>query len=305
MCGGLCAMAEKKRMVFGPEGYPIPGMVISGKYPGKTLLVTAQIHSGEYPGTAALIHLGRQLDPMVMHGTVILLPCVNMSGFVQETDAYIPEDHGNLNRDYPGEGNGTTAAIARYFIEELFPKADFVLDLHSGGIPEALTPCMFVPYRMDEKLMHMLEVVDIPYAVRSYNEHGEAGYAANILGIPSLLLERGYGGRCEQDWINAYMQDVLAVMGALGIVDAPERDVCTTAYFTKAWYPESEEEGLWYPSIRENTRIRKGDILGHTEDMDGNILHSYTAECDGIVLYYRTFLHVSKGTPLAAYACTS
>ena len=120
-----------------------------------------------------------------MHGTVILLPCVNMSGFVQETDAYIPEDHGNLNQDYPGEGNGTTA------------------------------------------------------------------------------------------------------------------------YFTKACYPESEEEGLWYPSIRENTRIRKGDILGHTEDMDGNILHSYTAECDGIVLYYRTFLHVSKGTPLAAYACTS
>lgn len=303
MCTGQSG--SKQYMDLGPQEYPIPAIIISGKYPGKTVLVTAQIHSGEYPATSAVSRAAKQLDPSAVHGKVIFLPCVNMSGFRRETDAFVPEDGGNLNRDYPGDGSGTTAEIARYFIGELFPQADFVLDLHSGGIPEKLTPCVFVPYRMEKELMPVLQVLDIPHAVRSHNCHGEAGYAANMLGIPSLLLERGYGGLCMQEWIDAYMADILAVLGSLGIVRAPDRTVCKKTYYTEAVYPEAQEEGLWFPCICEDTYIRKGETIGHTEDIYGNLLRTYTAEADGLVLYYRTALHVSKGTPIAAYALLS
>ena len=41
----------KKETYIGPDAYPMPAFLIAGRREGKTILVTAQIHSGEYPGT--------------------------------------------------------------------------------------------------------------------------------------------------------------------------------------------------------------------------------------------------------------
>ena len=141
----LTAKGTKRQFTAGPEGYPFPCTVIAGKEEGKTVLITAQIHSGEYPGTPALIRLAERLDPAELKGTLILIPCVNITGFYAGTNAYVPEDHGNLNAAYPGDPDTVTGRIAQYFVQELFPHADFVLDLHSGGMNEALTPCLFFP----------------------------------------------------------------------------------------------------------------------------------------------------------------
>ena len=45
-----------------------------------------------------------------------------------------PIDRGNLNRSFPGRPDGTvTEKIADYFQRDLLPRADIVLDFHSGG----------------------------------------------------------------------------------------------------------------------------------------------------------------------------
>ena len=63
--------AGKVFCTLGPEEYPMDAVCITGKYPGRTVLITAQIHSGEYPGTPAVIHTANAIDPDDVHGRLI------------------------------------------------------------------------------------------------------------------------------------------------------------------------------------------------------------------------------------------
>lgn len=286
---------------IGPDEYPMDAVCITGMHPGKTVLVTAQIHSGEYPGTPAVIQAANDIDPDELHGRLIMIPCVNISGFNEETDAYVPEDRGNLNRDYRKGGSTLTGRIAQYFINELFPLCDFVIDLHSGGVYETLAPCVFCPKATEKESLAAAGSLKIPWIVTSYNRDGECGYAAFEKGIPSLLLERGYGGQCLKEWIEDYKEDIYRLLDYLGVLSF-EYVQTEHVLMQKAEYPVFMEDGLFYPAIRAGQEICKGQLLGHTEDIRGNLLNRYTAEDDGIVLYYHSGLRASRGTPLGAYA---
>ena len=71
--------------------------------------------------------------PNDVSGTVIIVPAMNYPAFRAGTRTS-PIDKGNLNRSFPGRPDGTvTEKIADYFQRELLPRADIVLDFHSGG----------------------------------------------------------------------------------------------------------------------------------------------------------------------------
>ena len=46
--------------------YEMPAILVNGAKPGKTLLVTAGIHSGEFNGTPAVIRTAREIDPAAL-----------------------------------------------------------------------------------------------------------------------------------------------------------------------------------------------------------------------------------------------
>lgn len=292
----------KKMVYIGPDAYPMPAFLIAGKEEGKTILVTAQIHSGEYPGTPAVIRIGKSVDPEEMKGNMILMPCVNVTGFQSGYNTRIPEDDGNLNADYPAAGKPVTDSISSFFMKEVFPKTDFILDLHSGGLSEPLTPCLFYPaLSVTEESLAVGKKLDIPWLVASENKKGHFSYAAHVMNIPGLLLERGFGSLCEEDWIHAYENDIRLAMDALGILSCGYCGTCAKEVIRSVRYLPFEEDGLWYSKVKPGEEIVKGQILGHTEDYFGNILQEYTAKEDGIVLYGNGGLKAAKGHLAAAY----
>ena len=100
---------------------------------GPTALLTGGNHGDEYEGPIALFDLARTLDVGKVSGTVIIVPAMNYPAFRAGTRTS-PIDKGNMNRSYPGKPDGTvTQKIADYFTRELLPRADVVLDFHSGG----------------------------------------------------------------------------------------------------------------------------------------------------------------------------
>ena len=100
---------------------------------GPTALLTGGNHGDEYEGPLALFELARTLDPKDVSGTVIIVPAMNYPAFRAGTRTS-PIDKGNMNRAFPGRADGTvTEKIADYFQRHLLPRADIVLDFHSGG----------------------------------------------------------------------------------------------------------------------------------------------------------------------------
>lgn len=307
ICGETLNSGEKKQVMLEPgvEGYQVPATLISGKKPGKTLLVTAGIHAGEYPGVAAVIRLAAEIDPSQVEGNILFMHCVNTSGFWARTVEIIPEDGYNLNRNYPGRKNGTTGErIAYYFMTEVFPYVDFIFDFHSGANTEIMTPLVFYTNadKVKERSYEAARALDIPYLVESSAEKGEYSYAAHHYGVPGLLVEIGHSHSCDSAWVELYSKNIKLLLQHLNICQFGEKKTLETQrVYKKAIYLDTEEQGLWYPAVTVRQKVKKGELLGHLEDFFGNKGKHYYAEADGEILYYTDALSAPKNSFLAAY----
>lgn len=304
ICDNEINKIQKKQVTLKVENYEMPATIIKGNSSDKVILITAGIHSGEYPGIKASINLANQLDPEKVDGMIVIIHCVNTSGFKARVNDVIPEDGANLNANYPGDKNGGIGAkIANFFVTEIFPKINYIVDLHSGGKYEELTPCLF--YQMAEKVTKTSERIakatNIPYLIQSTATKGHYSYAGQM-GIPGVLLERGYGGLCENDDVDGYLEDLIGILNELKfITQKPKTQKPKQKTITSPVYLSSEYEGLWYPNIKANSYVKQGDLLGVIEDFYGNKIAEYHAQKDGIVFYYCSDLSVNVGNSLVAY----
>lgn len=108
---------------------------------GPTALVLAGNHGDEYPGQIATMKLLRDVNPEDVNGRLILIPTLTMPGAKAAT-RLSPLDGKNFNRSFPGNPNGTVSEmLAHYLTTVLFPLADIVIDMHTGGRSVDFYPC--------------------------------------------------------------------------------------------------------------------------------------------------------------------
>ncbi len=306
LCGLCLAPGEKRQLLLptGVEGYALPVTLICGNQPGKTLLVAAGTHPDEYPGIAALTRLAQEVNPAQVCGNLLLIHCLNPGGFRHKRRT-LPEDGFNLNGDFPGSPEGTPGQRLAHFVQaELYPRVDFILDLHSGSPMEPLEECIFVPTHAAVRASALAAArsLSVPRLLDSSATRGLYSHAANRYGVPGLLLERGHSGLCRPEWVEADVQDLYRLLHHLGLYPpvVPPATGKKTLY-TQVVYLESDRQGLWYPAVEEGMALRRGQPLGHLEDFFGNTLAEFTAQADGHVCYYTASLSVSPGDSLVAY----
>ena len=247
--------------LLAPENtpYALPFTFLRGAKPGPSLVVTGGLHSGEYPGVAACARLSQTLSPEDLAGSVLLLHCVNETGFFAHSEALVPEGNVNLNGDFPGDLSGTPGKRLVAFMEqEIMPFADYILDLHSGGGMEPLSPCLFFPVTAGENVLRtslkMAAATGIEHLVASSAKTGFYSFAAQH-GVPGLLLERGYGAMCREEDVSNYCTDVRGVLKAVNMLPGEPENTDKKTVWPKVDYLVAEHKGLWYPTVK------KGDIL--------------------------------------------
>lgn len=279
-------------------------IVIKGKESGKTLVLCAGVHGCEYVGIQAMKKFSNSLAPEDIKGMVILLPLLNPNGFLQVQRQVMPEDGKNLNSVFPGTSYGTySEKLAAIIEEEIYPVADFLLDLHGGDINEELVPLIFYPAEANpsitQEALSAAKQLSLPLLVASTAKNGLYSWAAQKE-IPALLLERGCLGRWTDVEVEEDISDVTRLMIHLGIKSGINQ-IISQREITEAIYEKAVEDGFWYPYISAGDHVKKGQILGELFDMYGNKVQSYCAEWDGVVMYYTVSLGVMKNESLVAY----
>jgi N-alpha-acetyl-L-2,4-diaminobutyrate deacetylase len=133
----------------------IPVTVIS-RGGGPTALVMAGNHGDEYPGQIAILRMCRETRLDDVAGRLILIPCLNPPASKAMT-RLSPLDGKNFNRCFPGNPNGSVSEmLADYLSTVLFPLADLVIDIHTGGRSMDFVPCAhmhLVPDREQRRKM--------------------------------------------------------------------------------------------------------------------------------------------------------
>ena len=115
----------------GWAGTMIPIVTVRGG-DGPTALVMGGNHGSEYEGQVAALKLARELTPDQVQGTVIVIPCLSLDASLAGTRLW--PSGADFNRSFPGSPTGTpNEQLADFLTRELFPRADTIVDIHSGG----------------------------------------------------------------------------------------------------------------------------------------------------------------------------
>lgn len=308
--GNMCAKTGEKVsgyvQVKGTD-IELPVTIICGEKEGKTVLISGGVHNAEYVGIETAIQIANEILPSQLTGNLIILHLMNRTGFEHRTMSMVYEDGKNLNREFPGNAQGTTAdRICHTVVTEFQKNADYYIDLHCGDGYEDLTPYVYcvgvAAPEVVKAARGMAELVNVPYLVQSPCGSGGSYNYAGSCGIPSILIERGCMGRWSKEEVELGKEDVRNVLRHLKVLQG---EVSKRTYYPmdvgKVTCKKAEHTGCWYPTKRAGDNFRKGEILGYIKDYFGNVLETCAAEMDGILLYQVSSLCVIKDGPMVAY----
>lgn len=281
----------------------IPCTLIRGKTAGEFIVLSAGVHSREYIGIQALCELAGELDPEKIAGSIFILHCCNYEGFICRSADVVPEDGKNLNRCFPGNPEGSaTERLASSLEEKIYPAADYLVDLHSGGFCESLIPHVYFQGTASAEVCaasrRMAELTSASLLVRSEAENGFYSWAGQC-GVPAIILERGGCGLVVREEIEADKRDVMNILRGLGFLrDTAPVQLSEHIVIRDAYYENSPGSGCWYPKKAVGERVKKGEQLGEIRDFYGNLLQIVTAKSEGRVLYQTVSLGIEEGTPM-------
>jgi predicted deacylase len=293
---------------------PIPIAVLKHGN-GPTALLTGGNHGDEYEGPIALMKLLQRLPSMQINGRLIVVPGLNFPAFLagRRTSAI---DAANMNRIFPGHRDGTiTEMIAHYVDTELFPRADFVFDIHAGGASFDHLPTLLVAPPADaERRREYRRIVDAfaaPNAMVMDLLGEDRTYGAAIERHGKLFLCGEFGGyaTCNPAGLAIVEEGLQRVLAALGIctaeaLPAPRYDTRWLKVEGERHYVFCATRGIFEPAFKLGDRVNAGDLAGRV--FDPHAPWAPPAELRfrsaGVVVLVRSFASVEPGDCVALVA---
>lgn len=270
----------------------IPIAVIrSGR--GPTALLAGANHGDEYEGPLALFELARSLDPKDVTGTVIIVPAMNYPAFLAGTRTS-PIDRCNLNRTFPGKPDGTvTEKIADYFQRNLLPRADVVLDLHSGGKTLDFLPYCAGHYRSDKVLeakgFAMVEAFGAPWSMKmiEIDAVGMFDTAAEEMGKLFVTTELGGGGTTRAETVRIARRGVSNLLRRAGVLSGPI-DQQPTQWLdmpSDDCFNFAEADGLMETMVDLGEHVRRGEVIARIYNVTrtGTAPQEIRSKMDGLL----------------------
>ncbi|MFO0363535.1 MAG: succinylglutamate desuccinylase/aspartoacylase family protein [Acidobacteriota bacterium] len=286
--------------------FDIAAIAVRGAADGPTLLVSAGVHGDEYEGVRAIFETVEALDAGALRGTLLTVPVLNYPAHRAVTRHH-PADGANLARQFPGRADGTASErLAHAFTAEFLPRADFYLDLHSGGIRFAM-PSMVGYEAADPRGRAAAAAFGAPVIWgHPVIEPGRTISAARALGIPFLYTEARGAGRIHPDDLLMMRRGITNLLRHLGMLDgapeipAPPQRLHGIGNTDEGVYATAS--GFFMPSVALLDPVRAGQPIGRIVDELGEVLATPVAPADGIVGLLRELPPVDEGDVLLLVA---
>jgi predicted deacylase len=264
---------------------------------GPTVLITAGVHGDEYEGPAAVAVVSRELAKASLHGRVLLVPVVNPLARLTGT-RLTQEDNKNLARSFPGKSDGSvTDRLACAVFEHLLLSADFLIDLHSGGVEY-----LFVPLAG-----FYGEIVSTNHSYISARRFGlpslwqlppTPGVLSNeAIRIGKVAIGHEYlgAGQLSQDGVEAYTTGVRNCLQGWSILPGKAASALPAQRCYTGDWQLSTASGLFIPHILLGDLVEEGALLATIHDERGEAVESLRAPFAGDVLGLRSKAHIQQG----------
>lgn len=287
--------------------------IIDGKAPGPHVLLTAGVHGDEYEPMLSACELKEYLSGKLLRGSVTIVPVVNESAYAKG-DRF-GEDHLDLARICPGNKNGSSSERYAFQISSLIKKADYLIDMHTGGLAHNIYPLagyMLHPSnQILEEQREMALAFNLPVIWGTdYQPNGRTLSIARDENIPAIYLEYGGGSGIRGEVIKAYKEGFLNLLRSFNMIEGTAKNIPEEERF---WVEDgrpnsgyfqgkmpSPSDGVFIAGIKPGECIKKGNPFGVIKDPNSGRHTIIYADIDGLILSVRVSVRVNVGDALGS-----
>ncbi len=252
-----------------PEQYScspmyMPIKIINGKHKGPTLLCYSTLNGDEFNGIEILNQLYDQVSAHNLHGTLILVPVVNIYG-LSHYPKCSPSGE-KLTNAFPGKEKGSfNERIAYLFTEELIKKANYCIECQTGSLNHEILPQVYCDYE-DNNLRALAKVFQTPVITEVEISASRLRQTMSDLNIPLLVYEAGEAMRLDTNAINIGANGIYNMMSKIDMLEH-DVDVSIKPITSKddAWLL-SHSSGILTSYVSLGEHIKKGHKLGRLSD---------------------------------------
>jgi predicted deacylase len=282
--------------------------VAKGARPGKRVVLVSGVHGDEMSSIHTVQTVMNRLDPAQMSGTVMAVTDVSSPALEGMQRRWPNAGRGidliDMNREWPGNENGATAASRHagiLFNRLLRPNADAAIDFHTGTTGFDVTAFniagMDVP---DIKAM-----VDLYPVGQVFDNHVYPGVLHNAfvdVGIPSFCPEIGAARILDLDMISLFVEGTMNVLKHHGILAGPMgrtgKDV--GVFIGNSSFPIlATQGGLVEHLVKLNDKVEAGQKVAIQRNSFGEVVAEYTSSVAGEMTGQRSDAMSEPGNPLA------
>lgn len=275
----------------------IPVFVNRSKEPGPVLLLIGGMHGDEINGIEIMRRIIRQGINIPSKGSVICIPVINVYGFLNQTRG-LPDGR-DLNRSFPGGSTGSLASrIAYFFMNEILPEVDYIIDFHTGGARRNNFPQIRAAFE-DAKATEMAKAFSAPFILNSPFREKSLRKSAFKEGKPTIVYEGGETLRLRKNVIDKGINGTLRVMHHLDMRKepgpAPSQE---SIIITKSTWVRARRSGLHHAEVKNGDRVRKNQQIGIISDPYGDFEIKLKAPASGYVVGINNYPVINQGDPI-------
>ncbi|WP_265528855.1 succinylglutamate desuccinylase/aspartoacylase family protein [Sphingomicrobium marinum] len=244
----------------------LPVHVFHGKSDGPVLAISAAIHGDEISGVEIARRLARKVKASKLAGTLLIVPVVNLFGFVAGS-RYLP-DRRDLNRSFPGREQGPLASrLAYLFRTEVLERADFAIDLHSAAIHRYNLPQIRVSPDA-KRAVELARAFSPPIVIHSPLRENSLRALAMEAGVEMLLYEAGEALRLDSFSTRIGVNGILRTMEAMGMLELKprKRSILPPLEATRSMWVRAPRAGMVALRVASGSRVERNELLGKIAD---------------------------------------
>jgi predicted deacylase len=305
-----CGFIEFENPILGDWQWPC--VEIKGHTPGPRLCVMAGIHINEVSSIGAAVRIADAFSHLKLHGSLSILPVVNVPAITRYTEYTCPVDGKNINFSFPGSADGSfSEALAFALLHEWAADADVLIDLHGGDLREAVTKWVMFQHTGDAEFDARNEELALCFGARFVeplkaeliNAPGRSCTGRAVQKRLAVMSEGGSNGLVDSVSVQYHMTGVFNIARHLGMIEGvPVAPLCDPVIIDRRTRLEAPASGFSEPNVEVSACVTEGQVLANIRDFHGQQVAEIRASEMGFILAMFTNPVVEKGQWLMSIA---
>lgn len=295
---GYCGWRQENVPIDSSTMIVVEVFACVGHRPGPSVLVTAGVHGDEYEGPLAIPQFAESLSPKDVRGTVWLVPVANPPAFAAGT-RLSPMDGLNMARVFPGKEDGLpTERLAHFWFHEFARGADYLIDLHSGGVEYEFLPVagFYGEPKPENGSFQAARRMGLPALWQLPETAGVLSREATHIGKVAVGAEYLGAGRVSEEGVQAYARGIRRCLELWQVLESSHSpEIAEPKVFSDDWLLAAAT-GIFRTQRKLGEHVNAGEKLATIMGYRGEPLSQIVAPYAGVVLGLRSKAHIAAGS---------